>query len=200
VRSSGLSGAPGPTESTPAPGGARFRATDRAVCQRSGIHPEARATSSAYAVGPQRTSGNAPRSCNARPRYGPSSSAAIQSALAGCEIVIRRANELPYLNQMRTEHCNELSAWWQNDPPGGSERDVAQYCFATASVAGVARPELPGAQVVRVAANDALALRQPIAGPEDGRRSASESSSTRILSTSTSRRPASRNRYSQSKA
>jgi hypothetical protein len=92
---------------------------------------------------------------------------ALQSALAGCETVIRRANELPYLNQMRAEHGEELSAWWQNDPPGGSEFDVAQYCFATAAVAGVARPELPRAQVVRVAADDALALRQPISGPED---------------------------------
>jgi hypothetical protein len=91
----------------------------------------------------------------------------IQSALGGCETVIRRANELPYLTQMRADHGDDLSAWWQKDPPGGSELDVAQYCFATAAAAGVARAELPSAQVIRVAADDALALRQPISGPED---------------------------------
>ena len=92
---------------------------------------------------------------------------AIEAALNGCKIVIRRANELRYLIQMFDEHGNDVSAWWQSDPPSGSELDVAQYCVTTAAVAGVARHELPRAQVVRVAATDALALCQPIAGPED---------------------------------
>jgi hypothetical protein len=94
-------------------------------------------------------------------------SRAIQNAIEGCETVLRRAHNLPFLNRMRNEHGNNVSAWWQHDPPRGSELDVAQYCFTTAAVAAVARHHLTQAQVIHVAAADALALCQPIAGPED---------------------------------